>query len=160
MAKKTTKRAGQEAVEKPTEANSTSSIPSTVGKSYKARRKVKGHLAAQRLFITKDDAKKLEAINAEFLCESSSRAARLAIKRWHRRLVHLKQRTGAAPADVARPEFSIKIGPGSGGISTTVYMPKEDMDRLNHLAELTGQRAGIGQLIRASIGWLYENLDQ
>jgi hypothetical protein len=32
------------------------------------------------------------------------------------------------------------------------------MERLDSMAALTGQK-GVGQLVRAAIGWQYENLD-
>lgn len=115
-----------------------------------------GQLYRIMIQLLPDDRKKLAAIDQEFLCESDSKAARIALMRWHRHLTRLSQRPGWAPP--SRPEFSITASPASGGKQTKIYCTKQDMARFDELAILT-ERKGFGQLTRAAIGWLYENLD-
>lgn len=115
-----------------------------------------GELYPVLVQLLPDDRKKLAAIDQEFLCESDSKAARIALVRWHRHLSRLSQRPGWAPP--SRPEFSITASPASGGKQTKIYCTKQDMARFDELAILT-ERKGLGQQVRAAIGWLYENLD-
>lgn len=107
-------------------------------------------------FIHELDAAKLDALCAEYCINSRVAAARYAIKRWHRYLTKLAERPGYKAPE--RPEFAIGASSNSGASLTKFYLYQDDLDRLENLAHLTG-KGGMGQLIRAAVGWAYENMD-
>lgn len=126
-------------------------------KPLKQRKPVKDHLYPVNLFVSVEDERKLNAIDEEYLCDSLSRAARIALKRWHTFVSQqAAQHPGYKPPD--RPEFAITLSAASGGTLKKVYFTKDDMRRLEQLAKLTGCE-GAGQLIRAAVGWQYERLE-
>ncbi len=124
-------------------------------KPLKQRKPVKDHLYPVNLFVSVEDERKLDAIDEEYCCDSLSRAARIALKRWHAFVSQQAQHAGFKPPD--RPEFDITLSAASGGTLKKVYFTKDDMRRLEQLVKLTG-REGAGQLIRAAVGWQYERL--
>lgn len=125
-------------------------------KPLKQRKAVKDHLYPLNLFVSGEDQRKLDAIDEEYCCDSLSRAARIALKRWHAFVSRQAQQAGFKPPN--RPEFAVKISAASGGTLKKVYFTKDDMRRLEQLAKLTGCE-GAGQIIRAAVGWQYERLE-
>ena len=119
------------------------------------RTKTGGEQLPLSAFMLDLDNQKLDAIADEFCLPSRTGAARIAIKRWHRAINRLAERS--LLTHPARPELEQTVGRQEGN-DMKFYVYREDMDRLKHLAELTGCKQ-MGRLIRASIGWLYENLD-
>lgn len=107
-------------------------------------------------FMRDEDLARLDAICEEYCINARTGAARYAIKRWHRYLSKQSSRPGYAVPD--RPEFGLQVGRAGGAHDTKFYVYQDDMDRLESLAQMTDQHI-IATVIRAAIGWCYENMD-
>lgn len=124
-------------------------------KSIRQRKKQDGFYTVAVVFMP-SDLQKLEAISEEFCGVGDSIAARISMKRWHRRLEVESKRKGWTPPEC--PEFDIPASPLTGGTMKKMYLSKDDMRRLAELEKLTGEK-GQGKLVRAAIGWQYEHMD-
>lgn len=115
-----------------------------------------GKLLPIAIFMRDEDNARLDALCEEYCIQARTGAVRYAIKRWHRYVSRQAGRPGYAKPD--RPEFQVTASRNTGAHDTKVYLYQEDLDRLESLAELTGVST-IATLIRAAVGWAYENMD-
>lgn len=104
-------------------------------------------MRAVSICLSPTDLEKLDAIRKASFVDSRSRAARVAIARWHD-FLHRNPRFRR----LTRPEFDFAVSPQTGGKTTKFYFDCEDDERLNALRALTGEQV-VGRLIRAAIGW-------
>lgn len=106
-------------------------------------------MRAVSICLSADDLERLDTIRRASFVDSRSRAARIALARWHDRwlLTRPMDRKSRHP-----PELSEKMSPQTGCITTKFYFSAEDDKRLGRLKAWTGEQVA-GRLIRAAIGW-------
>lgn len=103
-------------------------------------------MRAVSICLSAADLEKLDAIRRASFVDSRSRAARVALAKWHDYYPSRPKRFKS------RPEFVGAVSPQTGGKTTKFYFDAEDDARIDRLKAWTGEQV-VGRLIRAAIGW-------